>query len=66
MTALVLTKIVLQIGCLLSVIETCRLRQINPWKYLSCVIQLARQGLILPAFLHPYVDGYGYCHPTST
>ncbi|HEY9768619.1 MAG TPA: transposase [Coleofasciculaceae cyanobacterium] len=33
---------------LLSVIETCRLRQVNPWKYISSVIQLARQGLSPP------------------
>ncbi len=33
---------------LLSVIETCRLRQINPWEYLSSVIKLARQGLSPP------------------
>ena len=33
---------------LLSVIETCRLRQINPWKYLSSVIKLARKGLSPP------------------
>ena len=29
---------------LLSVIETCRLRQINPWAYISSVIKLARKG----------------------
>lgn len=33
---------------LLSVIETCRLRQINPWKYISSVIKLARKGLSPP------------------
>ena len=33
---------------LLSVIETCRLRQINPWEYISGVIKLARQGLSPP------------------
>ena len=37
-------------SCLLSVIETCRLRQANPWKYLSSVIKLARQGLSPPTF----------------
>jgi hypothetical protein len=31
-------------SCLLSVIETCRLRQIHPGKYLSSVIKLARKG----------------------
>lgn len=35
-------------SCLLSVIETCRLRQINPWQYIRCVIQSARQGLSPP------------------
>ena len=35
-------------SCLLSVIETCRLRQINPWKYISSVIKLARKGLSPP------------------
>jgi IS1 family transposase len=49
--------------CLLSVIETCRLRQINPWKYLGCVIQLARQGLSPPPF--PNSDVNGHCYPTS-
>ncbi len=33
---------------LLSVIETCRLRQINPWFYISEVIKLARKGLSPP------------------
>ena len=33
---------------LLSVIETCRLRQVNPWKYISSVIKLARKGLSPP------------------
>ncbi len=33
---------------LLSVIETCRLRQINPWEYISSVIKLARKGLSPP------------------
>jgi transposase len=33
---------------LLSVIETCRLRQVNPWEYLSSVIKLARKGLSPP------------------
>lgn len=36
------------LSSLLSVIETCRLRQINPWKYISSVIQLARKGLSPP------------------
>lgn len=35
---------------LLSVIETCRLRQINPWDYISSVIKLARKGLSPPPF----------------
>jgi transposase len=33
---------------LLSVIETCRLRQVNPGKYISSVIKLARKGLSPP------------------
>ena len=35
---------------LLSVIETCRLRQINPWTYIAKVLALARQGLSPPPF----------------
>jgi transposase len=34
--------------CLLSVIETCRLRGVNPWTFLSQVISLRRQGLDAP------------------
>lgn len=33
---------------LLSVIETCRLRQVNPWEYISSVISEARKGLSPP------------------
>jgi hypothetical protein len=33
---------------LLSVIETCRLRNINPWTYLAEVIAKARKGLSPP------------------
>jgi len=33
---------------LLSVVETCRLREINPWEYISSVIKLARKGLSPP------------------
>lgn len=33
---------------LLSVIETCRLRQINPWTYLAKVLALARKGISPP------------------
>jgi hypothetical protein len=33
---------------LLSVIETCRLRQVNPWQYISSVIKSARKGLSPP------------------
>jgi transposase len=33
---------------LLSVIETCRLRGVNPWTYLAQVISLRRQGLDAP------------------
>lgn len=33
---------------LLSVIETCRLRKVNPWQYISSVIKLARKGLSPP------------------
>jgi transposase len=35
---------------LLSVIETCRLRDINPWIYIASVLALARQGLAPPPF----------------
>jgi len=33
---------------LLSVIETCRLREMNPWTYIAEVLALARQGLSPP------------------
>jgi hypothetical protein len=33
-----------------SVIETCRLRQVNPWNYIAEVIALARQGISPPTF----------------
>ena len=33
---------------LLSVIETCRLRKINPWDYIASVIKQARKGLSVP------------------
>ena len=35
---------------LLSVIETCRLRQVNPWNYIAEVIRLARKGISPPTF----------------
>jgi hypothetical protein len=35
---------------LLSVIETCRLRDINPWIYIASVLANARQGLSPPPF----------------
>ena len=35
---------------LLSVIETCRLRDINPWTYIASVLALARKGLSPPPF----------------
>jgi len=35
---------------LLSVIETCRLRDINPWDYIAEVLAKARQGLAPPTF----------------
>lgn len=35
---------------LLSVIETCRLRDINPWTYIAEVLALARQGIGPPPF----------------
>ncbi len=35
---------------LLSVIETCRLRQVNPWTYIANVIALARKGITPPTF----------------
>ncbi len=38
---------------LLSVIETCRLRQINPWTYIAEVIALARKGLSPPLLSQP-------------
>ena len=36
-----------------SVIETCRLRQINPWTYIAEVIALARKGLSPPELAQP-------------
>ena len=35
---------------LLSVIETCRLREINPWTYIASVLANARQGQTPPPF----------------
>lgn len=35
---------------LLSIIETCRLRQVNPWNYIAEVIGLARKGISPPTF----------------
>ena len=35
---------------LLSVIETCRLRQVNPWTYIAEVIAWARKGISPPTF----------------
>ena len=35
---------------LLSVIETCRLRQVNPWTYIAEVLTLARKGISPPTF----------------
>ncbi len=37
-----------QASSLLSVIETCRLRKINPWTYICEVITLGRKGLPPP------------------
>jgi hypothetical protein len=34
----------------LSVIETCRLRQVNPWNYIAEVLGLARKGISPPLF----------------
>lgn len=34
----------------LSVIETCRLRQVNPWNYIAEVLGLARKGISPPTF----------------
>ncbi len=34
---------------LLSVIETCRLRQVNPWTYIAEVITLGRKGMTPPS-----------------
>ena len=33
---------------LLSVIETCRLRKVDPWQYITSVIKQARKGLSVP------------------
>ena len=33
---------------LLSVIETCRLRKINPWNYIANVVREARKGDLFP------------------
>lgn len=33
---------------LLSVIETCRLRKIDPWSYIAAVLAQARQGILPP------------------
>ena len=35
---------------LLSVVETCRLRDINPWIYIAEILALARKGLAPPPF----------------
>jgi len=40
-------------SALLSVIETCRLRGINPWPYISEVIALARKGIAPPPIPTP-------------
>jgi transposase len=40
---------------LLSVIETCRLRQVNPWAYIANVIGLARKGLSPPTLPSGYL-----------
>lgn len=40
---------------LLSVIETCRLRQINPWTYIAEVIGLARKGISPPTLTSGYL-----------
>ena len=40
-------------AALLSVIETCRLRQLNPWTYLSQVIALRRKGCEAPLIPPP-------------
>jgi transposase len=37
-------------SCLLSIIETFRLREINPWTYIAKVLANARQGLSPPPF----------------
>lgn len=34
---------------LLSVIETCRLRKIDPWSYIAAVLAQARKGILPPA-----------------
>ena len=36
-------------SALLSVIETCRLREVNPWDYIAEVLALGRKGLDPPA-----------------
>ena len=40
-------------AALLTVIETCRLRQLNPWSYLSQVIALRRKGCEAPLMPPP-------------
>ncbi len=45
---------------LLSVIETCRLRHINPWIYIGEVLALARQGLSPPTIsCWQLINGHG-------
>ncbi len=41
---------------LLSVIETCRLRQVNPWTYIASVIALARKGRSSPPTTSTYLN----------
>jgi hypothetical protein len=40
-------------AALLSVIETCRLRSINPWEFLAQTISLRRKGLDAPPIPYP-------------
>ena len=41
---------------LLSVIETCRLRQVNPWIYIASVIAWARKGRSSPPTASTYLN----------
>ncbi len=46
-------------GLLASVIETCRLRQASPWRYLASVIDAARKGLVPPSLPIMHISAAG-------